>query len=62
MFFWNHPTGEPQTRFRRALVANRSEIAIRALHAAVELGIRTIAIHPQEDAFAPHHIDPRVQT
>ncbi len=47
-------TGQPQTRFRRILVANRSEIAIRALRAAVELGIRTIAIYSQEDRFALH--------
>ncbi|MDE0174685.1 MAG: pyruvate carboxylase [Defluviicoccus sp.] len=47
-------TGRPQTRFRRILVANRSEIAIRALRAAVELGIRTIAIYSQEDRFALH--------
>ena len=45
---------QPQTRFRRILVANRSEIAIRALRAAVELGIRTIAIYSQEDRFALH--------
>ncbi len=44
----------PQTDFRRILVANRSEIAIRALRAAVELGIRTIAIYSQEDRFALH--------
>ena len=46
--------GPPQTDFRRILVANRSEIAIRALRAAVELGIRTIAIYSQEDRFALH--------
>ena len=46
--------GQPQTRFRRLLVANRSEIAIRALRAAVELGITTIAIYSQEDRFALH--------
>ena len=45
---------QPHTRFRRILVANRSEIAIRALRAAVELGIRTIAIYSQEDRFALH--------
>ena len=45
---------KPQTRFRRLLVANRSEIAIRALRAAVELGITTIAIYSQEDRFALH--------
>ena len=45
---------EPQTRFRRILVANRSEIAIRVFRAAVELGIMTIAIYSREDRFALH--------
>ena len=44
----------PLTNFRRILVANRSEIAIRVLRAAVELGIMTIAIYSQEDRFALH--------
>lgn len=55
-------TAQPHTGFRRASVANRSDIAIRALRAAVELGIGTIAIHPQEDPFAPYRIGPGVQT
>ena len=45
---------EPQTNFRRILVANRSEIAIRVFRASVELGIETIAIYSQEDRFALH--------
>jgi pyruvate carboxylase len=36
------------------LVANRSEIAIRVLRAASELGIRTVAIYSNEDRFALH--------
>ncbi|MDP3037555.1 MAG: biotin carboxylase N-terminal domain-containing protein, partial [Rhodocyclaceae bacterium] len=36
------------------LVANRSEIAIRVLRAASEMGIRTIAIYSNEDRFALH--------
>ncbi len=43
-----------QTNFRRLLVANRSEIAIRVFRASVELGIATIAIYSQEDRFALH--------
>jgi pyruvate carboxylase len=35
-------------------VANRSEIAIRVLRAASELGIRTVAIYSNEDRFALH--------
>ncbi len=41
-------------RIRSLLVANRSEIAIRVLRAASELGIRTVAIFSNEDRFALH--------
>src|SRR5579859_6149691 len=40
--------------FRRLLVANRSEIAIRVFRTATELGIRTVAIYSHEDRFALH--------
>ncbi|MGO4813992.1 pyruvate carboxylase [Cupriavidus sp. 2MCAB6] len=36
------------------LVANRSEIAIRVMRAASELGIRTVAIYSYQDRFAQH--------
>ncbi|CUJ69078.1 2-oxoglutarate carboxylase small subunit [Achromobacter aegrifaciens] len=36
------------------LVANRGEIAIRAMRAAAELGIRNIGIYANEDRFALH--------
>ncbi|MCG3170115.1 MAG: 4-hydroxy-2-oxovalerate aldolase [Pseudomonadales bacterium] len=39
---------------RSLLVANRSEIAIRVLRAASEMGIRTVAIYSREDRFALH--------
>jgi pyruvate carboxylase len=39
---------------RSILVANRSEIAIRVMRAASELGIRTIGIYANEDRFALH--------
>ncbi len=39
---------------KKLLVANRSEIAIRIMRAATELGIRTVAIFAQEDRFCPH--------
>ena len=41
-------------RIRKLLVANRSEIAIRVLRAANELGIRTVAIFSHEDRYALH--------
>src|SRR5207244_613416 len=40
--------------FRRLLVANRGEIAIRVFRTAHELGIRTVAIYSHEDRFALH--------
>jgi pyruvate carboxylase len=40
--------------FKKLLVANRSEIAIRVFRAATELGLRTVAIYAQEDRFAMH--------
>jgi pyruvate carboxylase len=39
---------------RKLLVANRSEIAIRVMRAATELGLRTMAIYTYEDRFALH--------
>ncbi|HWB58824.1 MAG TPA: pyruvate carboxylase [Chthoniobacteraceae bacterium] len=39
---------------KKLLVANRSEIAIRILRAANELGLRTVAIYAQEDRFCMH--------
>jgi len=40
--------------FRKLLVANRSEIAIRVFRAATELGLRTVAIYAQEDRLSVH--------
>ncbi|MCR4321713.1 MAG: ATP-grasp domain-containing protein, partial [Candidatus Brocadiaceae bacterium] len=41
-------------KFKKLLVANRGEIAIRVCRAAHELGIRTVAIYSHEDRFALH--------
>ncbi len=41
-------------KIRSILVANRSEIAIRIMRAAAELGMRTVAIYANEDRFALH--------
>ncbi|MBI1890359.1 MAG: pyruvate carboxylase [Burkholderiales bacterium] len=41
-------------RIHKLLVANRSEICIRVMRAAAELGIRTVAIFAAEDRFALH--------
>lgn len=41
-------------KIHKLLVANRGEIAIRALRAATELGIRTVAIYTYEDRYSLH--------
>ncbi|MBL1170628.1 MAG: pyruvate carboxylase [Candidatus Brocadia sp. AMX2] len=41
-------------KFKKLLVANRGEIAIRVCRAAHEIGIRTVAIYSHEDRFALH--------
>jgi len=42
------------TTFRKLLVANRGEIAIRVFRSAHELGIRTVALYSHEDRYALH--------
>ena len=42
------------TRFKKILVANRGEIAIRILRAASELKLRTVAIYTYEDRYSLH--------
>ena len=41
-------------RFKKILVANRGEIAIRILRAASELKLRTVAIYTYEDRYSLH--------
>lgn len=40
--------------FEKILVANRSEIAIRIMRAATELGKRTVAVYAEEDKLSLH--------
>jgi pyruvate carboxylase len=44
------------TAFRKLMVANRGEIAIRVFRSAHELGIRTVAIYSHEDRFGLHRL------
>ncbi|MBI1815370.1 MAG: carbamoyl-phosphate synthase large subunit [Deltaproteobacteria bacterium] len=39
---------------KNLLVANRGEIAVRIMHAAAELGVRTVAIFSEDDARSLH--------
>jgi pyruvate carboxylase len=41
-------------KIKKLLIANRSEIAIRVMRAATELGIGTVAVYAEEDRFALH--------
>ncbi len=42
--------------FRKVLVANRGEIAVRAFRAATEMGARTVAVFPYEDRKSEHRL------
>ena len=40
--------------FKKILIANRGEIAIRVIHACKEMGIETVAVYSKVDERAPH--------
>ena len=40
--------------FKKILIANRGEIALRVLRACQELSIKTVAIHSEADESAMH--------
>ena len=44
----------PSGRFKRILIANRGEIAIRIISACKELGIETVAVYSEADRYSSH--------
>ena len=47
-------TGIKDMEFKKILIANRGEIAIRIMRAANELGKKTVGIYAQEDKLSLH--------
>lgn len=40
--------------FKKLLIANRGEIALRIMRSAKEMGIQTVAVYSEADRLSPH--------